>query len=563
MKNGIDRPRERDFFMSENEEKTKSAAESETTDKKASGGVIGKRWFQLSAVIVLVGAFVLFSRVWKPETNRESQNIVAEVAGHKITSYQFQVAINRRLLRIMNVEGRLSSSQKEGVMLSVFKQLMNDKILEITAEEAGVKVQDEDITAHRRVLIDRLTRQAEAEAKQSKRPDLMPSGEDLYNHLWSMLGFRHEMEFLEYLKYEIFEQKLAAHLFPAKSFTVTDGDIASYIPRVELRQIFFQALDPSRDTAADPRQDVGMASKEQYQAAMKVYEQLKNGADFAEMAKKHSQESYAASGGYIGWISEKAVVKEYWEVASRLEPGDITEPFFTPYGLHILKCLDRREPSDELFNRFKGVVKDSTLRRKQQSSFVQWFYKKFRELEESGQIKIYHPVLLANKLRNTGDFDGAVNAYMEAIKTDSEGAPYYHIDIAWILARQQKYAEALKELRIATEKAPTDPYLFLMLGEGFMEVGELEKALSEFQKASELSKLDYELHRKLMSIYSQLGLIKEAEREQQRMTHAIELLGGAQKGNMGPNSLFKEPKFKWPETPSVREDILPPEQVTP
>jgi len=523
--------------------------------------LVKKRWFQVIGVLVIIAAVLIVPRVWRLDIAEGGSSAVAEVEGEKITELQFQAAINRRLLRLTAVRGRFSSAEKEDVMLSVFKQMLNDKILEITAKKEGVTVTPEDLAGKREQFIAMLQKMYQ-EGNDGVPPGFKKqTGKDLYNYLWSTLGFRREMEFLEYLKYEILEEKLSKKLFPESSYTVTDEDIMEYIPVVELRQIFFN-YDMSK---IGESQDLNFANKKLMREAWQVYDQLRQGADFAQMAELHSQETSAVNGGYIGWINKRSVVPAFWEKASVLDEGEITEPFTTDYGIHILKCIKRADLADPETRRrldeWKELVKKTVLVRKRKADFVGWFYKKFKQLEEQDEIILYHPVLKANKLRNLGQFDEAIQEYREAIKRDKEGAPYYHLDIAWIMARQRKYSEALREIRKATEMAPTDPLLYFKMGEAYMEVGEHEKAIMEFMKASDMSKLNYDLHKKLMQIFTQLGLPEEASQEQERMRHAVELLSKAGDGSMAPGSFFKSPNFEAPpgmrgeQTPSVTPDL--------
>lgn len=67
------------------------------------------------------------------------------------------------------------------------------------------------------------------------------------------------------------------------------------------------------------------------------------GEDFSELAKKHSDDpSVTGNGGDMGWVGRGRMVPEYEAVAFRLKPGEISMPFESPYGLHIMQLLERR-----------------------------------------------------------------------------------------------------------------------------------------------------------------------------------------------------------------------------
>ncbi|MCZ6818215.1 MAG: peptidylprolyl isomerase [Calditrichaeota bacterium] len=71
-----------------------------------------------------------------------------------------------------------------------------------------------------------------------------------------------------------------------------------------------------------------------------VLEQLHKGADFAELARQHSQDpGSTAKGGDLGRLQRGDLVKEFEEVAFQLEPGEISEIVRTKFGLHIIQMV--------------------------------------------------------------------------------------------------------------------------------------------------------------------------------------------------------------------------------
>ena len=75
-----------------------------------------------------------------------------------------------------------------------------------------------------------------------------------------------------------------------------------------------------------------------------VYQALKDGADFAELASKVSQDpGSAARGGNLPWIGPNQVVKEFEDVAYSLNEGEISEPFLMPFGYDIVKLIGKKD----------------------------------------------------------------------------------------------------------------------------------------------------------------------------------------------------------------------------
>ena len=73
-----------------------------------------------------------------------------------------------------------------------------------------------------------------------------------------------------------------------------------------------------------------------------IYQELEDGADFAEMAKEYSEGPSGEKGGELGWFGKGRMVKEFEEVAFSLKPGQISKPILTQFGWHIIKVWDKR-----------------------------------------------------------------------------------------------------------------------------------------------------------------------------------------------------------------------------
>ncbi len=77
--------------------------------------------------------------------------------------------------------------------------------------------------------------------------------------------------------------------------------------------------------------------------AEKVLAEIKDGADFAEAAKKYGQDGTAENGGDLGWFAKADMVPEFSDAAFALEKGKITDELVeTQYGYHIIKLEDKK-----------------------------------------------------------------------------------------------------------------------------------------------------------------------------------------------------------------------------
>lgn len=105
-----------------------------------------------------------------------------------------------------------------------------------------------------------------------------------------------------------------------------------------------------------------------------LYEVVKSGVDFAEVASHNSDDRGSAlRGGDLGWFARGLMVQPFDSIAFAMESGLISEPFQTRYGWHIIKKYDERgiQPLDSLRAKLlKDVQRDERMQ-EADKSFLQ------------------------------------------------------------------------------------------------------------------------------------------------------------------------------------------------
>ncbi|HJL16067.1 MAG TPA: peptidylprolyl isomerase [Sandaracinaceae bacterium LLY-WYZ-13_1] len=90
--------------------------------------------------------------------------------------------------------------------------------------------------------------------------------------------------------------------------------------------------------------DVTRSEDEARQEAQRLREQLdEEGADFAALAREHSEDSSAERGGDLGAVGRGLLAPEYEEAAFALEVNAISQPVRTEFGYHIIQRLPDEE----------------------------------------------------------------------------------------------------------------------------------------------------------------------------------------------------------------------------
>src|SRR6202012_3799080 len=103
--------------------------------------------------------------------------------------------------------------------------------------------------------------------------------------------------------------------------------------------------------------------------AKAVEDELKKGADFAELAKKKSKDPGASDGGDLGFFTKDQMVPEFSNVAFALEPGKISDPVKSQFGWHILKVEEKRARKAPDFEQVKAQI-ETYVTRNAQADYV-------------------------------------------------------------------------------------------------------------------------------------------------------------------------------------------------
>jgi peptidyl-prolyl cis-trans isomerase SurA len=94
-------------------------------------------------------------------------------------------------------------------------------------------------------------------------------------------------------------------------------------------------------------------------------------ADFAEAAKRLSQDGSAAQGGDLGWASPGMFVPEFEQSMNRLRPGQVAEPLVSRFGVHLIEVTDRRDaPMSDAEQR--ALARNVLREKKIDEAYVAW-----------------------------------------------------------------------------------------------------------------------------------------------------------------------------------------------
>ena len=148
----------------------------------------------------------------------------------------------------------------------------------------------------------------------------------------------------------------------ANEVQVSNADLQNYyrdhedqyrVPeQVNVRHILIKTPTPGPDGKVDPN-----AVKAAEKKAEDVLAQLKAGGNFAELAKKYSDDTAsAANGGSLGWIQRGRTVPEFEKAAFSLKKGETSGLVQSTYGFHIIRVDDKQEAHLKSFDEVKPEI---------------------------------------------------------------------------------------------------------------------------------------------------------------------------------------------------------------
>jgi peptidyl-prolyl cis-trans isomerase C len=183
-----------------------------------------------------------------------------------------------------------------------------------------------------------------------------------------------------------------------------DQNRANILIQALLREKFGDQKYSDTELKKQYDQIVSQASQREYKAshillkteaeAKKVIEQLNEGANFAELAKKDSIAPSAPKGGELGWFTAQTMVAPFSQAVEKLKKGEYTKtPVHTRFGWHVILLQDTRKmnppPFDQVKSRIRAMLTQQAIQ------------KYVTDLRDKADIKIDAPAPAANTTTST------------------------------------------------------------------------------------------------------------------------------------------------------------------
>jgi peptidyl-prolyl cis-trans isomerase C len=306
-----------------------------------------KKIYQITVILVLVMFFIPAMAADKKPAGEK----VAVVNGVVITRAQFEKELTVHVQRVSRQGQQVSDEQMVALKKDILEGLIEREVLYQESQRAGIKISDQKVN-------DQL-------AGIKKR---FPSEEEFEKALLSMnlteAEVRSQIQRGLAIR-ELIDQKVANKVVitdeATNAFYTANPKLFKQPEQVKASHILIK-VEPTADdaTKAAARKKI-----------TDIQQKLKDGGDFAELAKEYSEGPSGPRGGDLGYFKRGQMVKPFDDAVFSMQTNEVSDLIETRFGYHLIKVYDKKpeqtlpyaEVKDKIAQRLKQeqIEKDATL----------------------------------------------------------------------------------------------------------------------------------------------------------------------------------------------------------
>ncbi len=259
----------------------------------------------------------------------------------------------------------LSSDQEKIAAKKMIQDAIDRTILKQKGEELGIKISDEQVKSR----IKEIRAQFKSDA--------------VFGHTLANQGLTLK-EYTEQLRDDIFLEEVIEQEVGKKT-QVTDDEINHFYTE---NPNHFKTPEKRRASVILIKTPKSKGSEGEIKAKKKlesIRTQVVNGADFADLAQRFSQDSLARKGGDLGFFTAKEMFSPFSSRAFKLKVGGVSEVFKSGHGYHLLKVTDEQPAAVKPLAESSDEIRSILKRRKTGKETMVYL----EELKKKATIKVY------------------------------------------------------------------------------------------------------------------------------------------------------------------------------
>tara|TARA_B100001559_G_scaffold320121_1_gene331341 strand:+ start:1710 stop:3017 length:1308 start_codon:yes stop_codon:yes gene_type:complete len=288
-----------------------------------------------SGLLYFFTIFLICQNLFSDEKYQELDRVVAIVEKEVITEIELANAI-KQVLNSSKNKNNSGEQYEELVRDNVLDQLIQKSLIEQYAAQFGIKVEQKKVDA----FIDNVAK--------NNNMTIEELAETIERD-----GIRFG-RFIDNIRYELILKQIKNKEISTK-INVSDFEIESQLRKnavlnpdvYNLSHILIQ----NQSNASEDEIDAN------YKKSLEIYDLLKAKKSFEDIAIEFSDDSSGQTGGNIGWKKEEDLPELFVNELSKINEGEITNPFRSPNGFHILKINEKKGVEKK-----KVLIKQTKLR---------------------------------------------------------------------------------------------------------------------------------------------------------------------------------------------------------
>jgi peptidyl-prolyl cis-trans isomerase C len=276
------------------------------------------RFLRITAVFALILVFLPAMA----EEKKSSKEKLAVVNGVVITQDQFSKELNVHLERVSRQGRQISDDQLGSLKKEILEGLIEREVLYQETQKEGIKVSDQKVDDQLAAIKKRFPDEKEYKIALEK---MNLTENEIKEQIARGLAIR-----------ELIDQRIAAKI------VVTDEESKAYYdgnPQIfnQPEQVKASHILIKADANADEAKKAEARKKIET-----VQQKVKDGGDFAALAKEYSEGPSNTRGGDLGYFRRGQMVKPFEDAAFTMQPNEVSEVVETRFGYHLIKVYDKK-----------------------------------------------------------------------------------------------------------------------------------------------------------------------------------------------------------------------------
>ncbi|WP_086930925.1 peptidylprolyl isomerase [Agarilytica rhodophyticola] len=367
--------------------------------------------------------------------------VVATIDEDVITQTELDSRVNEVTQRSESAGVRLPPANV--LREQILDQLINETLQLSTARRYGVTVSDQEV--------------------------LNAMGNLMKNRKWDEAALMRQLqsegtsveEFKGQLRRQLTMQNISQGLVRSR-IKIAEQDVDNFLKSADAKFWISPDYNLSHILVSLPPSADVKTSKEAEDKAMSIYQRLKDGAKFEELALAESDGPLALKGGAMGWRKSSDLPTLFADIAPKLDEGEVSRPERSRAGFHILKLNGKRGETKQIVNQTKArhiLLKTSAILNddQAQAKLAEFRRSVLEEDADFAELAKEHSEDIASKLSggdlgwaSPGQFVPAFEQNMAVTKIGNISEPFKS-QFGWhILQVQDRRAEDMTEQAIRT-----------------------------------------------------------------------------------------------------------------